>query len=114
MLDRRRPALCCPTVRTSRPGRAAFTLIELLVVIAIIIVLAGMIFTVGPAVIDRGNRVQAASDTAQIVTAVKSYYTDYGAYPLNKNQTGAPTVIRCSEIPARVTTMNCFSTRCAA
>ncbi len=74
--------------RRNPSASAAFTLIELLVVIAIIIVLAGMIFTVGPAVIDRGNRVQAASDTAQIVTAVKGYYTDYGTYPLNKNQTG--------------------------
>ncbi len=64
----------------------AFTLIELLVVIAIIIVLAGMIFAVGPAVIDRGNKVQASSDLAQIVTATKAFYTDYGQYPLNTAQ----------------------------
>jgi len=67
-------------------SHAAFTLIELLVVIAIMIVLAGMITAVGPAVINRASKVQAASDVNQIVGGVKGYYTDYGQYPLTPTQ----------------------------
>jgi prepilin-type N-terminal cleavage/methylation domain-containing protein len=66
--------------------KSGFTLIELLVVIAIIIVLAGMIFAVGPAVIDRGKKVQAAADVNSITNGAKSFYVDYGQYPLDDSR----------------------------
>src|SRR5204863_10205705 len=63
-------------------NRNGFTLIELLVVIAIIAILLGLLFSVGPGVLDRAKKVQAKNDLTQIVTAVNAYYTEYGKYPL--------------------------------
>ena len=64
------------------PRRAGgFTLIELLVVIAIIAILLGLLFSVGPGVLDRAKKVQAKNDLTQIVTAVNAFYTEYGRYP---------------------------------
>src|SRR5438876_8978608 len=60
----------------------AFTLIELLVVIAIIAILIGLLFPAFSAVQDQAKRTQAKNDLTQIVTAVNSYYTEYGKYPL--------------------------------
>ena len=62
--------------------QSAFTLIELLVVIAIIAILLGLLFSVGPGVLDRARKVQAKNDLTQIVTAVNAYYTEYGKYPI--------------------------------
>lgn len=64
-------------------NRSGFTLIELLVVIAIIAILLGLLFSVGPGVLDRAKKVQAKNDTTQIVTAVNAFYTEYGRYPTN-------------------------------
>jgi len=61
--------------------RAGFTLIELLVVIGIIAILMGLLFSVGPGVLDRTEKVQAKNDLTQIVTAVNAFYTEYGRYP---------------------------------
>lgn len=59
----------------------AFTLIELLVVIAIIAILIGMLFPAFQAVQNQARRTQAKNDLTQIVTAVNSFYTEYGRYP---------------------------------
>ena len=69
---------------TSR-SRRAFTLIELLVVIAIIAILAGLLLPVTSAVMENTRRVQAKHTELQMVTAVKSYQTDYGVYPVPPN-----------------------------
>jgi len=52
-------------------------------VIAIIAILLGLLFSVGPGVLDRAKKVQAKNDTTQIVTAVNAFYTEYGRYPTN-------------------------------
>lgn len=67
-----------------------FTLIELLVVIAIIAVLMGLLFPVVSSVQDRAKKTQAASDCAQIVTAVKAYFAEYGKYPVSDLKQGDP------------------------
>jgi prepilin-type N-terminal cleavage/methylation domain-containing protein len=59
----------------------AFTLIELLTVIAIIAILMGLLFPVFSTVRESARKTQAKSDEANIVTAVKAYYTEYGKYP---------------------------------
>jgi len=84
-------ARCCPTASISAFQRfsvSAFTLIELLVVVTIIIILMGILFPVFRGVQDQAKKVQAKNDVTQIVTAVNAYYTDYGTYPLNTNQSG--------------------------
>ena len=96
--------------------REAFTLIELLVVIAIIAILLGLIFSVGPGVLDRARKVQAKNDLTQIVTAVNAFYTEYGRYPLDSTittdaaatfggtgSTGKPVL---DELRAKSTTLN--------
>ena len=60
---------------------AAFTLLELLVVISIIAVLAGVLLPVSNSVMDSARKTEAKSTESQIVTAVKSFQTDYGVYP---------------------------------
>ncbi|MBS0656630.1 MAG: type II secretion system protein [Verrucomicrobia bacterium] len=67
-----------------------FTLIELLVVIAIIAVLMGLLFPVVSSVQDKARKTQAASDCAQIVTAVKAYFAEYGKYPVSDVKQGDP------------------------
>lgn len=64
------------------PTATAFTLIELLVVISIIAVLAGILLPVTSSVMNNARKTQAKSTEVQIVTAIKSYQTDYGVYPL--------------------------------
>ena len=74
---------CFSTEQRSR----GFTLIELLVVIAIIAILLGLVFSVGPGVLDRAKKVQAKNDLTQIVTAVNAFYTEYGRYPIDSTIT---------------------------
>ncbi len=63
--------------------RAGFTLIELLTVIAIIAILAGMVFTVGPRMIERAKISRMVNAIRQINTALVAYSTDNkrGSYP---------------------------------
>lgn len=60
----------------------AFTLIELVVVILIIAVLAGLSFPVYQSIQNSAKKTQAKNDVTQIVTAVNSFYTEYGRYPI--------------------------------
>ncbi len=60
----------------------AFTLIELLVVITIIAVLAGLLLPVASKVMTNAQKVQALNTETQIVTAIKSFQTEYGVYPI--------------------------------
>ena len=74
-------------MRTNPPShspaaKTAFTLIELLVVISIIAVLAGLLLPVVNSVTTNARKVQAKSTETQIVSAIKSFQTDYGVYPL--------------------------------
>jgi prepilin-type N-terminal cleavage/methylation domain-containing protein len=58
-----------------------FTLIELLTVIAIIAILMGLLFPAIASVREAARKTQAKNDAANIVAAVKAYYTEYGKYP---------------------------------
>jgi len=63
--------------------RSGFTLIELLTVIAIIAILMGLLLPAMNAAKNAAKKSQAKSDLTQFVTAVKSFYTDYGVYPMD-------------------------------
>ena len=69
--------------RTSlrKPQTAAFTLIELLTVIAIIAILMGLLFPVLGSAKNQARRQSAAVAIRNIVSACKSYQTDYSKFP---------------------------------
>lgn len=58
-----------------------FTLIELLTVIAIIAILAGLVMTVGPRMIERARLNRLDSAMRQVSTALSAYYIDHNTYP---------------------------------
>jgi len=62
---------------------AGFTLVEILVVIAIIGILMGLMFSVGPAMLDMGKRTSAQNDVNQIATAITAYEAEYGRLPIS-------------------------------
>lgn len=65
----------------SIPREKGFTLIELLTVIAIIAILAGLIMTVGPRMIERAKLNRLDSALRQVSTALSAYYIDHNTYP---------------------------------
>ena len=67
---------------SKRLAASAFTLLELLVVISIIALLAGILLPVTGSVMESARRADAKNTATQIVTAIKSYQTDYGVYPV--------------------------------
>ncbi len=62
--------------------RRAFSLLELLVVLSIIAILAGLLLPVTNPVMNNARKVQAKNIEVQIVTAIRSFQTDYGVYPM--------------------------------
>jgi len=69
-------------MRRSPTGVAAFTLFEILTVIIAVTILASIAYPTFTAILEKARKTQAANEGQQIVTAVNSFYTDYGQYPL--------------------------------
>lgn len=67
--------------------RRGFTLIELMVVIAIIIILAAVAIPNYLNMTERAKKSRVASDFAAVATALESYKTDWGQYPLSTSDT---------------------------
>jgi prepilin-type N-terminal cleavage/methylation domain-containing protein len=63
------------------PKSQGFTLIELMMVILVILVLAGMLFKLGPIIRNRSERAKALQDLANIEHALNEYYAEYNMYP---------------------------------
>jgi Tfp pilus assembly protein PilE len=55
---------------------------ELLIVIAMIAILIGIAYPSFISILEKARKTQAANEAQQIITAVNSFYTDYGQYPL--------------------------------
>jgi prepilin-type N-terminal cleavage/methylation domain-containing protein len=65
-----------------RQRGVAFTLVELLVVMGIIAILAGVLIAGVSSAIRYAKRTRANALAVNIQTAVQSYYTEYGIYPV--------------------------------
>jgi prepilin-type N-terminal cleavage/methylation domain-containing protein len=59
----------------------AYTLMELLVVIAIIAILAGLILTIIPIVVEKRARLRAQTQLRLLTLAINDYKTDLNEYP---------------------------------
>src|SRR5271165_4228353 len=69
-------------MRTPRT-RSGFTLIELLTVIAIIAILVAMLLPTANIAKITAKKGAALTDLKSFVTAVNSYRTEYGVYPID-------------------------------
>ena len=77
----------------SRPARRAFTLIELLVVIAIILILAGLLFAAGPAIMRAAKKSTEKTNVQNLRIAITEFYNEYGKYPIDPSLTGSDLMI---------------------
>jgi len=68
----------------------AFTLIELLTVIAIIGVLVGLLFPAIKSAMTKAETSKAQTAISGLSTAFKSYYTEYGKWPITDTATVPP------------------------
>ncbi len=68
-------------MRRKRTGRSGFTLVELLVVIALIAILMAILFPAINAAMKKAAIARARTEMANIVSAIKAYYTEYGKMP---------------------------------
>jgi type II secretory pathway pseudopilin PulG len=62
--------------------QSSFTLIELLMAMAIIIILASLMLFAASGVLQKAKRSRASSEIQAMSTALESYKTDNGAYPI--------------------------------
>jgi prepilin-type N-terminal cleavage/methylation domain-containing protein len=71
----------------------AFTLIELLTVIAIIAILAGLVLAAGSGVMAKAARSRAQGEIQAMSTALESYKSDNGIYPVGNTAAGTVSIL---------------------
>jgi prepilin-type N-terminal cleavage/methylation domain-containing protein len=77
-----------PTGRARTPAqRRAFTLVELLTVVAIIAILAGLLLGALGKAREQTRKTKAAADVHNLATLFRSYYAEYGRWPVTNTAT---------------------------
>ena len=80
-------------------SRFAFTLVEVLVSMMIVLILSGLLFTVGSQSIRRAHEVVCLLNMKQIHSAVLLYEADYGEYPENNVRDSAFVPYLANQVP---------------
>ncbi len=82
------------TIQNKSRGTAAFTLIELLTVIAIIAILAAILLPVLSSATTRAKKTKAATEIAQIRSAIEQYESQYTRMPVSAavQSSGVPNI----------------------
>ena len=68
---------------TPNRRRHAFTLIELLVVITIIAILAGLVLSQGPKLMENARNLQVQNAIAGLKTGISNYQLEYNRFPID-------------------------------
>lgn len=66
-------------------SRQAFTLIELLVVVTIIAILAGLVMSQGPKIMEDARKLQVQTVIKDLRLAIGSYQVEYNRWPVNSS-----------------------------
>jgi prepilin-type N-terminal cleavage/methylation domain-containing protein len=69
-------------------SQKGFTLIELLVVITIIAVLAGLVISQAPKMMEDARKLEIRNTLISLTTGIRNYQVEYNRYPVDPNQTG--------------------------
>lgn len=67
-------------------SRRGFTLIELLVVVTIIAVLAGLVISQAPKMMEDARKLEVRNVIISLKTGISNYQVEYNRYPVNPNQ----------------------------
>lgn len=75
-----------PPFHRSRHG---FTLVELLVVVTIIGILAGLVISQAPKLMQQSRELEVRNVIVSLQTGIRSYLTEYNRFPLDSSQTSS-------------------------
>lgn len=76
------------TATAPYPRRQGFTIIELLVVVTIIAVLAGLVISQAPKMMEDARKLEVRNTIIAIRNGVNSYQVEYNRYPIDPEQAG--------------------------
>lgn len=73
----------------SKHSRHGFTLVELLVVVTIIGILAGLVISQAPKLMQQSRELEVRNVLVAIQTGIRNYQTEYNRFPLDPSQTSS-------------------------
>lgn len=79
------------TASTPASNRRGFTIIELLVVVTIIAVLAGLVISQAPKMMEDARKLEVRNTIIALRNGIHSYQVEYNRYPIDPDQAGGGT-----------------------